>query len=218
MNRRELLSSELKVIGYSFVKYDSYVKSDVYKADFSNDEVEHYLYITYYNIDKHDIGAHFGLRNENAQNFAYLSGLKCKIIPNINKNYNKNLHSFMHFSFGRLFSPFHPLNLPRFSSFNESKEVLSWNLKQFLLPVILKIDKTRKLLESLVNDKEPIPWLCTNYALRAAYIVSLSRQIGLERSAIQSFLLPQSRGIELETKMSAYKYADQLIEDWNVEH
>jgi hypothetical protein len=101
-------------------------------------------------------------------------------------------------------------------------------LKDFLQDSLLQVASTighvndlQQLLELLVGDKSYCRWPGTNGAIRAAQIVAVGGQVGLQADAIRALLEPRLPLIAAGLlKSSEYRtnpklYVDRILDDWH---
>jgi hypothetical protein len=91
-----------------------------------------------------------------------------------------------------------------------------------LLPAIGHITDSRAFLNFLVEDTEPCRWFAAHPAVRAAQVVALGSNLGVENDQIRRSLEPYERLIAKslfiarsdDPKSCVDWYVDQLAADW----
>jgi len=112
----------------------------------------------------------------------------------------------------------------RLSSFSERQvaEYLRDFMIDRLIPTVAQTTTLEKFLSLLASDMSCCPWLASNGAIRAAQIVALARQIGLDADHIHGLLESRkvliAHGVSKTSEMRANPaaYIDRLIDDWTV--
>jgi hypothetical protein len=198
-------------------------KRFVYQAQWSGPEVEHYLSFSQYGQAKAFLTARFGFRNPHAEQFSVnciraYGGDLFRIFKPTGLN---GADCTMSFSFGRLGPKVHrwSLYLPDLSN-SELEENIRDCLQGRLLPVVRHITNLGELLTRLSADTEPCPWISTNGAMRAAQIVALGEQIGLETEQVRAILKPHKKYIGRDLsemsgrKVDVHWYVNKIIGEW----
>jgi hypothetical protein len=91
-------------------------------------------------------------------------------------------------------------------------------INQHIFPLVLNIRDLESLLDFLVSDEEPTPWLASGPAARAAQVVALARQLDFGRDRVQSILKPRERMIvanlvgKTHSSQPLYEYFDHYID------
>jgi hypothetical protein len=99
----------------------------------------------------------------------------------------------------------------------EVAHIVEANIRAHLFPVTHAITGLSELFRSLVANTEPYPWIASNAAIRAAHIVAVAMQLGLDASEIYGALAPHERQIAAPNSglVDAGPYVGNLISDWN---
>lgn len=191
-----------------------------YKALWSTPEVEHFLYLQLYGTPNNVLTAGFGFRNLPAELFSFRSirtyggDLGCLI------RHDQRFDCFMNFGFGRLKSPANRWSLytPDFSDSMLAEKVRSVT-EDLLLPKIQQVGRLSEFFALLITDVEPFPWVACNGAIRAAQVVAVGRQIGMEATEIHAALQPREKWIRVGSSGAdeAGSYVNKLVDDWNSE-
>jgi hypothetical protein len=193
-----------------------YIQGGIYKALWSTTEVEHFIYIRELEKSPGHIHADFGIRNVKAEVFscntihAYggeiFSLFKC----------SEPTSCAMRFGVGRLEPTSWPMSL--------HAEGVSRNLKEsinsHLIPAIKHVVSLCDLLGLLAANMDHCPWSQSNGAIRAAQIVGLAGQLGLDHKIVRGILEPRISFIARGgSKVSAVRsdpagYVDKILSDW----
>jgi hypothetical protein len=191
----------------------------VYKALWSTVEVEHFIYLFEDPKRKDIFTGDFGIRNLVAERFscdairAYGGEIfklfKCAELTDCT----------MRFSFARLDPSGWPIHLTGHSG-EEVGERFHNFITEYLVPTFGRVTTLDKLHSLLTADTMCCPWIAANGAIRAAQIVALAGQIGLDaahnRGVLESRKMLIARGgsklSEIRANPSAY--IDKLLEDW----
>jgi hypothetical protein len=89
-----------------------------------------------------------------------------------------------------------------------------------LLPLIRDVTSKEKLFALLIRDDEPLPWVVTNCAIRAAIVVAVGAQIGVPPHEVRSQL--QSKASWISVGLSKHSpfvkapndYVERVQQDW----
>jgi hypothetical protein len=216
MARKLPATEALSQLGYRLVEGRNY------QAAWSNAEVEHFISLQGGNsLSGAPPSARFGLRNADADLFAvgcvarygwaffqaWFEGRKKSDCP-------------MQFHFSRLDRYWNPvrgftrLDDPEFAAALKATALTK------LLPLVQGLDSKKKLFKTLVSDDEPFRWLVTNGAMRAAIIVALGADTGVEPREIRSEL--RSKAALISNGLSKHSpyfdtpddYVAKVQEDW----
>ncbi len=187
-----------------------------YKALWSTPDVEHFLYFSVYGRPREFLTADFGLRNEQAQAFAFKSVQAYGGELYQLARHDVSSHCSMRFSLGQLAS-WHPrasLHLPEMSEIALAEKI-KLAIQDHLYPIIRGVMDTERLLYLLLADAEPYSWVHSNGAIRAAMIVSLATKNGMDVEKIRTLLQPYSRRIAvvLAKGSDPAAYIKRIIDD-----
>lgn len=209
-----LIDKTLSDLGYERMKRFTY------RGLWSIPEVEHFLYLELYGVPKHFLTARFGFRNLAAELFSLRSiraygGDVYRLMK-----HDERFDCVMNFSFGRLRSPVTrwSLHTPDFSGSELAAEIRS-EIANLLLPTIRDVRGLSEFHALLLSDVEPFPWVACNGAMRAAQIISIGRQIGMEAAQIHAALRPNMKWIQvgLEKDCNAESYIKKVLQDWDLQ-
>jgi hypothetical protein len=197
-------------------------RPSVFKAEWGSPDVEHFLYFGA-DIKRHKyLVGKFGFRSWAAEEYSIASLLKYGH-PNFKlwaKQLDRQIGCTMNFSLDRF-----DLAIGQFNSrvalaigANGLALHITTSVRDRLLPIIQDVTNLARLLQFLVSDIEPYPWLATNPIIRAAQIVAISDHLDLSRRMIHDMLSPNYRLIstylvEPELKSSVDTFVDRLIDD-----
>jgi hypothetical protein len=200
----------------------------IYKASWSRDGVEHFIYLGT-DIKQHRyLVGEFGFRAAAAQAFgieAILNyGHRNLRLVRWRDPVNADIECSMMFSFSR-FDLARKQIPPRIAVAGMEAQDMAAMVKTYiadrLLPVVSPIKTLESLLDILAKNLEPCPWFAVNRMMRAAQIVAIGRHLDLPRDEIRELLKPYDRLISIELPDQAAdpqscvsKYLDQLISDW----
>jgi hypothetical protein len=127
----------------------------------------------------------------------------------------------MRVSFARLEPSGWPVHLPDFSGGELGKHFHDF-ITERLVPTIGHVTTVDKLLSLLTADTSYYPWLGSNGAIRAAQIVALAGQIGLDaahivRGAVESrkSLIAHGGSKTSEIRANPTAYIDKILDDWD---
>ena len=210
MSYRSIVSNVLRGLGYRLRK------GSAYRAEWSTDGVEHFIYLTLYGTPKNFISLDFGVRNLFAQNFAIHEIQKYGGPQYSALKYDEDNDCVMTFSLGKMsgWSPRWSLNGADFSAKDLSYRIKN-DVEFRLFPAIQPLKTAKDLLSFLLIDAEPCPWVRSNEAIRAAQIIHLGRQVGMGSSEIRTALEPHEKAIAscLIKAPNPSSYLDSVIRD-----
>jgi hypothetical protein len=198
------------------------MKRFTYRALWSKPEVEHFLYLEFHGTPKHLLTARFGFRNLPAELFSLRSirSYGGELYRLVRQRHDERFDCAMNFSFGRLRSPVRrwSLNTPDFSGSELAARVKS-EIEDLLLPRIQGVREPSVFHALLLSDVEPFPWVACNGAIRAAQVVAIGRQLGMEATQIRAELRPRERWIRvgLHKGCEPEYYIERVLEDWDAQ-
>lgn len=172
-------------------------KPHIYKATWSSEEVEHFVYLEDAAKQNSLVTAYFGIRNPIAESFA----VKCirvyggeLIFDSL--AYDPSTSCAMRFWFGRLMPEWPQWSLSLLTLPNRELESKTEGfIGRYLLPTVQSVTHFGELFRILVEDREPWPWFASNGAIRAAQIVALGKMTGLDNEQIIGILEPRMQWI-----------------------
>jgi hypothetical protein len=184
------ISDVLKGLGYMRAK------RDVYRASWSTDHVEHFLYFSMYGTPLEFLSVDFGLRSPGADAFGFESilahGRKLyrSVEHQMRAEYDERTDCRMRFSLGNLadWGPQWSLYLPEMSDAELAKTLFS-AVGDRLLPIVRGVTTTEAHLAFLLSNREYCRWLRTNGAMRAAQALFLAKKIGMDLREIGDLIL-----------------------------
>jgi hypothetical protein len=204
------IETTLKELGYRRLK------RFFYRGGWSNSDVEHFLYLSVYGKPKDFLTADFGLRNEPAQTFAFNSLRTYGGDIYQLKAQDLDRHWSMRFSLGHLakWRPRVSLHIPAASAAALAEKIKA-DIQVYLFPIIRGIIDTNGLLHFLLSDVDSYSWAYSNGALRAAMIVYLAAQDGMNSTQIRAMLAPYSKQISfgLVKASDPALFLDRVIQD-----
>jgi hypothetical protein len=181
----KLLSAAMREVGYRRIE------SFIYCAEWSTVDVEHFVFFSMYGSPTDYLAADFGVRNQEAQNFALeevriYGGDIYQLM-----DANRNSRCPMRFSLGHVASWGIRSSL-RISTISDQVLIakLRDDIESRLLPIIRTITSADRLLSFLVDDAESHPWVRCNGAIRASIIIYLAVRQGISEAKLQSVLKP----------------------------
>ena len=198
----------------------------VYKGLWGTAEVEHLIF---FSINSRGcFGARFGLRNPALEEFGIDSLIKYGY-PNfqtIGQYRDPRTACTLSFDFDRI-DNFKQNAWPRFRAQDKTdSEIASFStafVREYIIPLVRHIDDLNGLFEFLIADEEPTPWFASGPATRAAQVVALAKQLGIENDQIRSLLNPHKQMIAVNlmgkkidrNEAAGYldRYIDQLLSD-----
>lgn len=192
------------------------IKRLVYRAEWSQPEIEHFLYFSAWGRPQEYLLADFGFRNPTAEAFsiACIKSYGGQIYSTIRPD--RKIDCTMRFNFGKLaaWKPLSYLYVADIAADELSRKLRS-DVEKRLFPVIREMTTLERLVSRLLNNAEPCPWLVTNGAIRAAHIVFAARQIGTSTEKIHGMLhhFHKQIGWCLESAMAPDVYIDRIIDD-----
>jgi hypothetical protein len=192
MARKLPVTDALAELGYRLVEGRNY------RASWSSPEVEHFIYLQGGNtLSGAPPSARFGLRNTEAELFA----VECVTrygwaFIRTTLDRRKKTDCLMQFDFSRL----DPHYLRK--------------------PLVQGLTSKADLFAALLSDEEQFRWRATNSAIRAAIIVALGSQVGVEPREIRSEL--RSKAALISNGLSKHSpffdtpddYVAKVQEDW----
>jgi hypothetical protein len=220
MARKLPVTDALAELGYRLVEGRNY------RASWSSPEVEHFIYLQGGNtLSGAPPSARFGLRNTEAELFA----VECVTrygwaFIRTTLDRRKKTDCLMQFDFSRLdphyLRRWHPtrgfirLDDPAFGA------ALKITAQSKLKPLVQGLTSKADLFAALLSDEEQFRWRATNSAIRAAIIVALGSQVGVEPREIRSEL--RSKAALISNGLSKHSpffdtpddYVAKVQEDW----
>jgi hypothetical protein len=202
-----------------FVRVHDNATECTYCAPWSNSAISHFLYIFMGPRGQNVLQGSFGIRNEISEVFS------CNCIR---AHGGEVFATFkdrpptsctMRFSLTRLEPAHWPISLGDITD-EQLAKVLRELIKERLVPALASITTLERLLSVLAADMPCCPWLGTNGAIRAAQIVALAGQIGLDGNQTRSLLEPRKQLISggmspsSESRNNPTIYIDQIFADW----
>ena len=180
-----ILTARMNEIGYRRVD------RHIYRADWSSEDVEHFIYFSLYGTPNDYLAADFGLRNQRAQTFAQdeirrYGGPVYQLMK-----MNKKAHCSMNFPLGSLAS-WGPRSSLRISSMSNQALVMKIieDIKTRLLPLIRNVTSIDHLSSFLCQNAESHAWLRSNGAIRAGMIIELMLRTGISVIELEIMLEP----------------------------
>lgn len=202
-----LVSRTLADLGYERVKRFGY------RASWSTEEVEHFLYFDLWGTPRNFLTAYFGLRNPRAEAFGDRSILALGGYLYHLRQYDARTHCWMKFSLGMLagWQPRSSIYLPDVTG-PEIAETITASVRGGLFPLVANVTTADRLLTLLLTDGEPFLWARTNGSVRAALIVDLARQLGMPSEKIRAVLKPYRDEIGVNLSRAPDPNPDSYIE------
>jgi hypothetical protein len=195
------------------------VRKFIYKATWSSPDVEHFLYLDKVHGRKMMFTARYGIRNPRSDAFAvhcirkYGNELLRTML-----RYDAEVNCMMNFEFWIFSGEVTPWMIDLENS-TLAAETLQCAIKEHLIPLIGNVTTLKSLRDFLLQDIRKVGWTYVNGALRAAQVVSVSRQVGIERAKIvnslQPYLKPIEHGLGKGAEISAAEFLEQIITDWD---
>jgi hypothetical protein len=202
-------------------------RPSVYRASWSSNEVEHFIYLGS-DIKYHTFFAgRFGIRSQLAEKFS-IDSLIAHGHPNFRlfiDHYNDKTGCMLTYDFQRFNwamkkvepSVFLPDAKPAYIA-----SFISAFVSDRLLPVVGHVTNSEAFFRFLIEDAEPCRWFATHPAVRAAQIVALGSNFGMEKDQIRRSLELYERLIAKnlyiprsdDAKSCVDWYVDQLAADW----
>lgn len=196
------------------------INEGVYRATWSTAEVEHFIYL--FNSPKvaSCVGADFGIRNLIAEVFS------CNVIHAYGGEIFKLFRCAeptscaMRFSFTRLERPH------RSMSFTEPHDFvlnLPCFLELHLMPIVRHVTNLSDFFSILTNDFDGFPWAASNGAIRAAQIVAVAGQLGIDHMMVRGTLKSRMSLIAHGGSKSSLirsnpaTYIEMMLSDWGNE-
>jgi hypothetical protein len=195
------------------------LRRDVYKATWSSEEVEHFIYFSWYGQREELLAAHCGIRNPCAEAFSVRSirTYGGEFLFNA-LAYDECTSCTMRFSFERLSKINWPLNSLMLPG-SELAASVRGLVKERVLPVVSSMVDIDTILSLFVSDSEPCPWFVSNGAIRAAQIVALAKRKGIEDAQVTEMLKSRESNISRGfMKASMYRekpgaYVEKILSD-----
>jgi hypothetical protein len=191
----------------------------VYKATWGSSSVEHFIYLSELQKSKDMITGEFGIRNYVSEVFS------CNAIRAYGGEIFKEFKCgeltscAMRFSFAKLEPSRWPVHFASISG-----KLLGQRFHDFivgyLVPTFGHVTQLEGLLDLLAADMPSLPWSGSNGAIRAAQIVALAGQVGLDAARIRGMLASRmpliAHGVSKTSKMRANpaEYIDRILDDW----
>jgi hypothetical protein len=202
------------------------LQEGIYRAVWSTTEVEHLLYVFPDYKWKDLLTGDFGVKNRIAENFS------CNAIRTYGGELFKTFRCgesdscTMRFSFGMLEPSAWPIRFSAIPHSELGRSELGGHFRNFirerLVPAVGHVTTLRHFFSLLTGDAACFPWIRTNGAIRAAQIVALAGQIGLDadhvRSVLEVYKPLIARGLPRISEMRADPagYINRILEDWAV--
>jgi len=184
------ITSSLEDLGY--VRLKKYT----YRALWSSADVEHFLFFNVWDKGRL-LAGDFGLRNVAAERFAYecLRLFAGPLFEDI--EYDPGYGCSMRFCLGMLagWDCRSSLNISKMSEAILVNKV-ACDSRDVLLPVVRHVLSAADLIAFLIRDDESSRWFRTSGAIRAAKIVYLGRQLGMNAGDLELILQPFLREID----------------------
>ena len=189
----------------------------IYRAEWSTNQVEHFLRTNLYGNPKEFLSVEFGFRNLPSELFSVAEILKYG--GGMYRAFKRDVRfdCSMTFSVGRLANwvprTYLHLSIP---SFQQVADHLRFDIEFKLLPVIRHLRNINDMLQLIAVDGEPCPWIRSNGAIRAALIVHLGRQLGIQPADIHKALQPYHQRIAsaLPKPADPTRYVERVICDF----
>src|SRR4029453_18776033 len=171
------------------------LKKRIYKASWSSTDVDHFLFLSLYGGGNY-FACEFGLRNAAAERFA-VECLKLFAGPIFQDvRFDPRFDCRMRFSLGMLAGWPSRSSLELSTMFGaELVGRVQSEISSLLFPVVRSVLSAADLLSFLIRDDESSRWLRVSGAVRAAKIVYLGRQLGMQTIEIEAMLQPYLKEI-----------------------
>jgi hypothetical protein len=166
------------------------LKKQVYRASWSSTDVEHFLFLSLYGGGNY-FTCEFGLRNAAAERFAVecLRLFGGPVFRDV--RFDPRFDCRMRFSLGALAGwPSRSSLLITAMSDAALNDKIKSDIRDLLFPVVRSVLCAADLFSFLIRDDESSRWLTVNGAVRAAKIVYLGRQLGLQTIELEAMLQP----------------------------
>jgi hypothetical protein len=208
-------SAPLVLVDAGYERVDEFA----YKAIWSTPEVEHFIYLIEEQKKKNYLTGDFGIKNSLAEAFS------CDSIHIYGGDIFKCFRCAepttcaMRFSFARLEPSAWPMTLAGLSE-TEFAQRLRDFINNYLLPAISHVTTLLDLFSLLAADTSHCPWVASNGAIRAAQIVALAGQLGLDdlvpREILESHRSFIGHGVSKssEIRSNPTMYIEMIIRDW----
>jgi hypothetical protein len=196
------------------------INDGVYRAIWSTVEVEHFIYLHEPQRVTSYFGADFGIRNFMAEVFS------CNVIHAYGGELLKLFRCAeptscaMRFSFARLKPP------PRPMPFTESNDFilnLPGLLESHLMPIVRNVASLNGFFSILTSDVDSFSWAASNGAIRAAQIVAVAGQLGVNHMTVREILKSRMSLIAHGGSKSSLirsnpdAYIEVILRDWDKE-
>jgi hypothetical protein len=192
-------------------------KANIYRAEWSLHDVEHFLYIEMWGKPKQFLAVDFGFRNPPSWIFAIMEIRKYggEIFQDMKPNDPYPISNS--FSLGRFAGWPYRDSLSLFQLSGTSLQTkLKIDIENRLFPIIRPLFNIDRLLEFLLIDAEPCPWWRSAAGIRAAQIAHLARRVGWRDADIREALRPFEKPIIQSmprTVPNPAAYLDSIISD-----
>jgi hypothetical protein len=144
----------------------------------------------------------------------------------IRKYRDPSIACTMSFEFGRV-DNFARSAWPRFRVRDQTGSEAAAFVVDFARKHVLSVERTigdlNALFDFLLSNEEPTPWFVSCPAARAAQVIALARQLGIERDRIRTLLDPYEHMIAVDLRSAKTdpdqaagyvdRYFDQLLSD-----
>lgn len=188
-----------------------------YRATWSNEEVEHFLYLGRDIKQRRYFVGQFGFRCDRVEDFANESRDKYGH-PNyalVKGSEDRNTSCSMRFA---LFRP-GSFDRPMWANDEAVQKHLDALVGTQLLPAVQDITSVSKLFDVLKLDLEPYRWFRTNPIVRIAYLVAIADRLGVSRVSVRDAFAPYDVFItrqlgHLGSEFTIDRLLDGLLADW----
>lgn len=177
------------------------VANYVFRAEWSTDEVEHFLYFDVY--DSNWMQGWFGMRNAKAEAFSRrcIKEYGGRTYTTVSGDIGNDC--LCNFSLGRLFGWNRRESLfVDISNLDRLSDAIREDVRLRLLPLIRGVLTLNDLLRVLLYDFDNFPTWSSNTAIRAAQIIAIVKMMGLDIKAIHSAVLNLQPPISLQLRGS----------------
>ena len=223
MPASEALDEWLAPFGYARVgppradEFFSIYRAHGYKAAWSSEDVEHFLYLGRDIKCRRYFVSQFGFRCGAVEDFA-IASLDKYGHPNyalVKASSDRKNGCSLQFD---LFLP-HSYDRPIWIDDDAVQKHLDLLLGYHLLPVVREITSLSKLFDALKLDLEPHRWFRSNPIVRAAYVVAIAGRLGVSRARIRDAFTPYETPIarqlsHLGSEFTVDNLLDGLVADW----
>ncbi len=206
-----LINTSLETLEYGRVQ------SWTYKARWSTAAVEHFLFLEPFGKNSEFLGGSYGLRNPAAEEFSYLcmkryAGRWADVL-----RYDAISDCSTRLDLSAINDPWKLWEISvRKTSPEKCAELIVEQVRDKLIPLIHGITTLRLLYDTLASDDERIKWSLTpNGAMRAAQVVALGHELGIERASILATLEPRLKLIDVVIRSGRpQSYLKAIFADW----